>query len=189
MISLDGVIQGPGGPGEDIEGGFEYGGWVAPYGDEQYAQVVEKELQPADYLLGRKTFKIWERYWPEHDDFWPAVNQGTKYVFSNSLKSSNWENSVIINSSEEIKKIKNSKGKDLQVWGSSELVKLLLQEDLVDEIRLKIHPLILGKGKRLFDATAVPKAYILTDHVVTQKGVIIANYIRNGEIQTGTVET
>lgn len=187
MISLDGVMQAPGGPGEDPEGGFEFGGWVAPYGDEGYVKVVEKELELHDYLLGRKTFKIWENYWPEHDEFWPAVNVGTKYVFSNTVKETGWQHSVFLNSIDELKKLKNSKGMDLQVWGSSELVQLLLQHDLVDEIRLKIHPLILGKGKKLFSNNAVPAAYTLIDHIVTSNGVIIANYERAGDVQTGTV--
>ena len=187
MISLDGVIQAPGAPGEDPEGGFEYGGWVAPYGDEGYAKVVDKELQPHDYLLGRKTFQIWEHYWPEHDEFWPAVNEGNKYVFSNTIDQSDWKNSVFIKSVAEIKELKKSKGKDLQVWGSSELVHLLLEHDLVDELRLKIHPLILGKGKKLFNANAAAGAYTLVDHMVTSNGVVVANFERAGKIKTGTV--
>src|ERR1043165_1213594 len=90
MITLDGVMQAPGGPEEDTSGGFEYGGWTAPYGDEVYSEIVQKELQPADYLLGRKTFKIWEAYWPAHADFWPGINQGTKYVLSSTVKQSDW---------------------------------------------------------------------------------------------------
>lgn len=187
MISLDGVLQGPGAPGEDTEGDFKYGGWVAPYGDEAYAEAVQKELQTSDYLLGRKTFKIWEAYWPEHGNFWPAINEGTKYVLSNTVHESDWENSVFLKSVDDIKKLKDSEGRDLQVWGSSELVHLLLKNDLIDELRLKIHPLILGKGKKLFDEGAVPQAFSLRDSIVTPKGVIIANYRRSGMVQTGTV--
>ena len=88
MITLDGVMQAPGGPKEDTSGGFKYGGWTAPYGDEVYGKVVQKELKPADYLLGRKTFEIWAGYWPEHGDFWPGINEGTKYVFSKTMKKS-----------------------------------------------------------------------------------------------------
>ena len=88
MITLDGVMQAPGGPKEDTSGGFKYGGWTAPYGDEVYGKVVQKELKPADYLLGRKTFEIWAGYWPEHADFWPGINEGTKYVFSKTMKKS-----------------------------------------------------------------------------------------------------
>src|SRR5688572_4656196 len=151
MITLDGVMQAPGGPKEDTSGGFKYGGWVEPYSDEVYGKVVQKELKPADYLLGRKTFEIWAGYWPQHGDFWPGINKGTKYVFSKNLKKSDqlvtgWDNSVVIRNLSDIKKLRNSKGRDVQVWGSSVLVQLLLKNDLVDEVRLKIHPLTLGKG-------------------------------------------
>lgn len=183
MISLDGVMQAPGGPKEDTSGGFKYGGWSAPYGDEIYGQVVRKELEPADYLLGRKTFKIWANYWPKHGDFWPGINSGTKYVFSKKLKKSNplvrgWKNSVVIKSVGDIKKLKDSKGSDIHVWGSSKLVQLLFKHDLVDELRLKIHPLTLGKGKRLFDGGSIPAAFTLTESIVTTTGVIIASYKR-----------
>src|SRR6266853_3311104 len=96
FITLDGVMQAPGGPKEDTSGGFKYGGWVAAYSDEVYGKVVQKELKPADYLLGRKTFEIWAGYWPEHEDFWPGINEGTKYVFSKSMKKSDWKNSVFL---------------------------------------------------------------------------------------------
>ena len=192
MITLDGVMQAPGGPKEDTSGGFKYGGWTAPYGDEVYGKVVQKELKPADYLLGRKTFEIWADYWPEHGDFWPGINEGTKYVFSKSMKKSDpivtgWKNSVVIKNLADIKKLKNSKGSDIQVWGSSELIQLLLKNDLVDELRLKIHPLTLGKGKKLFDNGTIPAAFTLMESIVTSKGVIIANYKRAGKVKTGTV--
>jgi dihydrofolate reductase len=157
MITLDGVMQAPGGPKEDTSGGFKYGGWTAAYTDKVYGKVVKKELKPADYLLGRKTFKIWEDYWPEHADFWPGINEGTKYVLSKTIKKSKWKNSVFIKSVADIKKIKNSKGPDLQVWGSSKLVQLLLKNDLVDELRLKIHPLTLGKGKSCLTLARSPQ--------------------------------
>lgn len=192
MITLDGVMQAPGGPEEDPSGGFKYGGWTAPYADEAYGKVVEKELKPADYLLGRKTFEIWAGYWPEHGDFWPGINEGMKYVFFKSMKKSDqlvtgWKNSVVIKSLADIKKLKDSEGSDIQVWGSSELIQLLLKNDLVDELALKIHPLTLGKGKKLFDGGAVPAAFTLTESSVTPGGVIIANYKRAGKVRTGTV--
>jgi dihydrofolate reductase len=192
MITLDGVMQAPGGPKEDTSGGFKYGGWTAPYGDEVYGKVVQEELKPADYLLGRKTFEIWAGYWPEHGAFWPGINEGTKYVFSKSMKKSDpivsgWENSVVIKNLADIKKLKNSKGPDIQVWGSGGLVQLLLKNDLVDELRLKIHPLTLGKGKKLFDNGTIPTAFTLTESIVTPSGVIIANYKRAGAVKTGTV--
>jgi dihydrofolate reductase len=187
MITLDGVMQAPGGPEEDTSGGFKYGGWTAPYGDEVFMKIVEKELQPADYLLGRKTFDIFESYWPKHADFWPGINNGTKYVMSKTRKKSDWKNSVFIDSVEDIKKLKNSSGSDIQVWGSSRLIQLLLENDLADELRLKIYPLTLGKGKKLFADGAIPAAFTLTQSTVTPSGVIIASYKRAGEVKTGTV--
>lgn len=193
MITLDGVMQAPGGPKEDTSGGFKYGGWVAPYSDEVYGKVVQKELKPADYLLGRKTFEIWAGYWPEQGDFWPGINEGTKYVFSKSMKKSDpivtgWKNSVVIKNLADIKKLKNSNGSDIQVWGSSKLIQLLLKNDLVDELWLKIHPLTLGKGKKLFDGSTIAAAFTLTESIVTTSGVIIANYKRAGKVETGTIE-
>ncbi|HEX7755639.1 MAG TPA: dihydrofolate reductase family protein [Niabella sp.] len=193
MITLDGVMQAPGGPGEDTSGKFRYGGWVSPYSDEVYNKVVQKELKPADYLLGRKTYQIWAGYWPEHGDFWPGINKGTKYVFSKKLKKSDpmvtgWKHSVVIRNLSAIKKLKDSKGPNIQVWGSSKLIHLLLKHDLVDELRLKIHPLILGKGKKLFDDGIMPAAFKLTESVVTPGGVIIASYKRAGKVKTGTIE-
>ena len=188
MISLDGVMQAPGGTKEDKSGGFKYGGWTAPYGDEMYDKQVQKELkQPVEYLLGRKTFEIWENYWPEHADFWPGINDGTKYVLSGNRKKSDWKNTVFLKNLAGIKKLKNSKGPGIQVWGSSKLIQLLLKNDLVDELRLKIHPLTLGKGKKLFDGGTIPAAFTLTESTVTTSGVTIANYKRAGEVKTGTV--
>lgn len=127
MITLDGVMQAPGGPEEDTSGGFHYGGWTAPYTDEVFNKVLEKELQPATYLLGRKTFEIWAGYWPDHADFWPGINDGTKYVMSRTMKNSDWKNSVFLNDLTGIEKLKNSEGSDIQVWGSGELIQLLLK--------------------------------------------------------------
>jgi dihydrofolate reductase len=187
MISLDGVMQSPGAPKEDRSGGFKYGGWVAPYDDDAYGKAVESELIPSDYLLGRKTFEIWANYWPDHAEYWPGINEGTKYVLSKSMKKSDWKNSVFLKSLKDIKKLKKTKGPDIQVWGSSKLVKLLLKHDLVDELRLKIHPLTLGKGKKIFDNAANPGAFTLMDSTVTSTGVIMANYKRAGKVKTGTV--
>ena len=186
MITLDGVIQAPGGPKEDTSGGFKYGGWVAPFNDEAYEKAVQTELsEPTDFLLGRKTFKIWENYWPDHAEFWPRINEGTKYVLSKTVKKSNWKNSVFFTTVSQIKKVKNGEGPDIQVWGSGELIQLLLKNDLVDELRLKIHPLTLGKGKKLFVTGAIPATFKLVDSSVTPKGVIITHYKRAGEVTTG----
>ena len=188
MITLDGVLQAPGGPKEDTSGVFKYGGWTAPYGDEVGGKVVQKELkQPADYLLGRKTFEIWADYWPEHGDFWPGINEGTKYVMSGTMKKSDWKNTVFIESLEDIKNLKNSDGSDIQVWGSSKLIQLLLKNDLVDDLCLKIYPLTLGEGKKLFDDGPIPAAFTLIESSITTTGVIIAHYKRAGKVKTGTV--
>jgi dihydrofolate reductase len=187
MITLDGVMQAPGGPGEDTSGGFNYGGWVAPYGDEAGGKVMEKLMQPADLLLGRKTFEIWAGYWPEHADSWPGINDVTKYVMSNTMDRSDWQNSVFLNSVAAIEKLKASEGTDIQVWGSGKLIQLLLKHDLVDELWLMIHPLTLGEGNKLFDDGPIPAAFTLIESTVTPSGVIIANYKRGGEVKTGTV--
>lgn len=187
MITLDGVMQAPGGKKEDRSEGFKYGGWTAPYSDEVFGKEIQKELQPADYLLGRKTFEIWENYWPHHADFWPGINDGTKYVLSKTRKKSGWNNSVFVKTVADIKKLKKTKGSDIQVWGSSKLIHLLLKNDLVDELRLKIYPLTLGKGKRLFSNGAIPAAFTLFESTVTTTGVILANYKRAGKVKTGNV--
>ncbi|MHC2990126.1 dihydrofolate reductase [Pontibacter sp. HJ8] len=187
MISLDGVMQAPGGPEEDTSGGFQYGGWVAPYGDEVSDKVMEKLMKPADLLLGRKTFEIWADYWPEHESVWPGINDVTKYVLSTTMKKSDWKNSVFLHSLSDIQELKNSNGADIQVWGSSKLIQLLLKNDLVDELWLMIHPLTLGKGKKLFDDGPIPAAFTLKESTTTPSGVIIANYQRAGKIKTGTI--
>lgn len=185
MISLDGVMQAPGGPKEDQSNDFKFGGWTAPFGDEIYGNAVKKELQPADYLLGRKTFEIWEEYWPKHAEIWPGINDGNKYILSKTRKKSDWKNSNFIENLADIKKLKESEGLDIHIWGSSELVHLLLENDLVDELKLKIHPIILGEGKKLFADNAHPSGFTLTENTVTATGVILASYKRAGDIKTG----
>ena len=187
MITLDAVVQAPGGPEEDTSGGFKYGGWVAPYFDEVVDKIMEKQMKPADLLLGRRTFEIFASYWPEHEDGWPGISDVTKYVMSRTMKKSDWKNSVFLKSLADIKKLKNSKGSDIKVWGSGKLVQLLLKNDLVDELWLKIHPLTLGKGKKLFDNGMIPAAFTLIESTVTPSGVIIVNYRRAGEVKTGTI--
>jgi dihydrofolate reductase len=188
MITLDGVMQAPGGPEEDTSNGFKYGGWTAPYGDEVSAKALEKQLLQTDYLLGRKTFDIWEAYWPKHADFWPGINEGTKYVLSETRDESDWKNTVFLKNLEDVQKLKESEGSDIQVWGSSKLIQLLLKNDLVDELWLKIFPLTLGQGKKLFDDGTIPAAFELVDCTATPSGVIMANYRRTGNVKTGSVE-
>ncbi|MEO6813842.1 MAG: dihydrofolate reductase family protein [Ginsengibacter sp.] len=187
FITLDGVMQAPGGPGEDTSGGFKYGGWAASYGDDVFGKVLEKQMQPADLLLGRKTFQIFASYWPEHENGWPGINEVTKYVMSRTMEKSDWENSIFLKNLTDIKKLKNSKGSDIKVWGSRELIQFLLKNDLVDELWLKIFPLILGKGKKLFDNGTIPAAFKLIESTVTPSGVIIVNYKRAGKVKTGTI--
>jgi len=187
FITLDGVMQAPGGPEEDTSGGFKYGGWTAPYTDEVSAKVMEKQMAPADLLLGRKTFEIFASYWPEHANSWPGINEVTKYVMSRTVKKSDWKNSVFLKSLADIENLKNSKGSEIKVWGSGKLVQLLLSHDLVDELWLNIHPLTLGQGEKLFDEGTIPAAFTLIESTVTPSGVIVANYKRAGKVKTGTV--
>ena len=188
FITLDGVMQAPGGPEEDESGVFKFGGWSAPYGEEVLGKAMEKQMKSADLLLGRTTFDIFEKYWPEHAVSWPGINEVTKYVLSTTRNKSDWENTVFIESVEDIKKLKNTAGSDIQVWGSGKLTQLLLENHLVDELCLKIYPITLGIGKRLFDNGTMPAAFTLTESTITPSGVIIANYKRAGKVKTGTVE-
>jgi dihydrofolate reductase len=187
FITLDGVMQAPGGPEEDASNGFKYGGWSAPYGDEIFGKMMQKQMEPADLLLGRKTFEIFASYWPAHADYWPGINDVTKYVLSGTMEKSDWNNCVFLKSLADIQKLKNSEGSDLKVWGSGELTQLLLKNDLVDELCLKIYPLTLGTGKKLFDEGTIPAAFTLTESAITSEGVIFANYKRAGEVRTGTI--
>lgn len=183
-------MQAPGGPDEDASNGFKYGGWTAPYFTEANnaaGQLMQKQMKPADLLLGRKTFEIFASYWPQHADMWPSINDVTKYVVSKTLKTSDWKNSVFLESLEDIQKLKNSEGSDVQVHGSGNLAQTLLKHDLVDEFWLKTFPITLSTGKRLFGEGTVPAAFSLTESLVTPNGVIFANYRRAGEIKTGTV--
>lgn len=187
FISLDGVMQAPGGPEEDPSGGFRFGGWVAPYADEESGEILQKQMAPADLLLGRRTFEIFAAYWPEHAEHWPGINEVTKYVLSGTMEHSDWNNTVFLKNVADIRTLKHSEGTDLKVWGSGRLVQLLLQHDLVDELWLKIHPLTLGNGKKLFDDGPIPAAFTLVESQVTPGGVIVANYKRAGEVRTGRI--
>ena len=159
FITLDGVMQAPGGPEEDTSSDFKYGGWTAPYfheGDEAAGELMQKQMKSADLLLGRKTFEIFAAYWPEYADYWPGINEVTKYVMSKTMDKSDWQNSVFIKSVDDIKTLKNSEGSDIQVHGSGNLIQTLLKHDLVDELWLKTFPLTLGNGKRLFSEGTTP---------------------------------
>jgi dihydrofolate reductase len=184
FITLDGVVQAAGGPEE----GFKYGGWSAPYYDEALDEIAEKQKQPAkDLLLGRKTFEMFASFFPEHEDIWPGVNDVTKYVMSSTLEKSVWKNSVFLRSVDDVKKLKKSEGSDIQVHGSGNLVQTLLKHDLVDELWLLIHPLMLGTGNKLFDDGTIPAAFTLLESTATPSGVIAAHYKRAGEVKMGTM--
>lgn len=188
FVSLDGVMQAPGGPEEDPSENFKYGGWTAPYSDEESGKEMGKQMAGEyDLLLGRKTYDIFAGYWPKHTAMWPQVNKITKYIVSKTLQNPTWENSVVIKDLDGLKKLKNSDGTALQVYGSSNLVQTLLKNDLVDELWLKIYPVTLGNGKRLFGEGTIPAAFTLTHSLVTSSGVIFASYKRAGEVKTGTV--
>jgi dihydrofolate reductase len=179
------VIQAPGDPDEDTSGGFQYGGWIGPFSDDILGTVLGKQMNtPFDLLLGRKTFEIWAPYWPKHADAWPGVITATKYVASNTITSHEWQPSVFLNGdiAEKITKIKQQKGPDLNVWGSSNLLQTLFKYDLVDEFFLMIYPITLGFGKRLFADGTTPAAFELVEINVTSKGVIIVTYKRSSVI-------
>ena len=189
FITLDGVIQAGGGPQEDTSGGFAYGGWAAPYSDDVVGAVAHEQMNmPFDLLLGRKTFEIWAPYWPQHADVWPRVMTATKYVASNTVTSHQWQPSVFLSGvvAEHVKKLKQQQGPDLHVYGSANLVQTLMKDDLVDAFWLKIYPLTLGSGKRLFADGTIPAAFKVTESQVSPSGIIIANYERTGAVKTGS---
>jgi dihydrofolate reductase len=189
FITLDGVMQGPGGPTEDTSGNFSLGGWTVPYFDEFLGQVMTEQMsKPFDLLLGRKTFEVFASYWPHHQEEGAGINQATKYVASNTLTSHEWSKSVFLkgNVVAEIMKLKGQDGPDLQVHGSSNLIQTLLKHDLVDEFWLKIFPVTLGMGKRLFEGGTIPAAYTLVESQSSPHGVIVATFQRAGEVKTGS---
>ena len=187
FISLDGVMQAPGGPKEDTSGGFKYGGWTVPYFDDVSGKEMDRQMKGTyDLLLGRKTYDIFAAYWPQHENNWPGVNSKTKFVVSKTLKKPTWENTVVIKDVSALKKLKKSKGPDLQVHGSGNLIQTLLKNDLVDELWLKIFPITLGKGKRLFDKGAIPAAFTFIESKTSPSGVIFASYKRAGAVKTGS---
>ncbi|MEK7183973.1 MAG: dihydrofolate reductase family protein [Patescibacteria group bacterium] len=190
MVSLDGVMQAPGGPEEDTSGGFRYGGWTVPYSDESFGEILNKELSvPLDLLLGRKTYEIWAAYWPKQTGaIADPFNRATKYVVSDTVADFPWNTSVLIHDDvvAEITALKKADGPVLHVWGSSVLLQTLLKNDLVDELRLRIYPVTLGAGKRLFAEGTIPAAFELLDSQALPSGVILANYKRAGELTTGS---
>lgn len=191
FITLDGVIQAGGGPEEDTSSGFVYGGWQASYDDDIIGSIIQKQMSlPFDLLLGRKTFDIWAPYWSKHSDFWPGVMTATKYVASNTLTSSKWKPSVFLSGdiAEKVRELKKQDGPDLHVYGSANLLQTLMKYDLVDEFWLKIYPLTLGSGKRLFVDGTIPAAFKVTESTIGSSGIIAVNYARAGAVTTGSYE-
>ncbi|HET8845969.1 MAG TPA: dihydrofolate reductase family protein [Ktedonobacteraceae bacterium] len=190
FMTLDGVIQAGGGPEEDPSGGFAYGGWTAPYDDDVAGAVVEKQMNlPFDLLLGRKTFEIWASYWPHHAEGWPGAMSATKYVASNTMTSHEWQPTVFFGGdlAEKVRQLKQQPGPDLHVYGSANLLQTLMKHDVVDEFWLKIYPLTLGSGKRLFTDGTIPAAFKVTESLVSPGGIILVNYERAGAVTTGTI--
>lgn len=190
FITLDGVIQAPGGPEEDQSGDFKYGGWIAPYfadADDVVDRIMQRWMQSTDILLGKNTFKIWEPFWPKHAEMWMGINDVTKYVMSNSLDHSDWKNSVFLKNVDAVKKLKALEGGDIKVHGSANMAQTLFKHDLVDELCLMTFPIVLGTGKRLFAEGSTPRAFELTESLVTSSSVVFTYYKRVGDVKTGTV--
>lgn len=192
MLTLDGVMQAPGGPDEDTSSSFKYGGWIVPYADDAFDQVLKQELsKPFDLLLGRTTYDVFADYWPEKTSFvGTAFNKAHKYVVSgNGSIVLTWDDSSLITGDvvAGIKALKQGNGPDLQVHGSSVLAQTLLANDLVDELRLRIFPITLGTGKRLFESGTMPAAFEVIDTKALSSGVILANYRRAGDVKTGSL--
>ncbi len=192
MITIDGVMQAPGGSKEDTAEGFSFGGWTGPYNDKFTEKMFTRDMSGKfDLLLGRKTYEIFKGYWPEHAYAWPRINEVMKYVVSrNSSLKTDWNNSVLIGIDivKEIKKLKRGNGLDIEIWGSSNLIQTLLKNDLVDEIWLKIYPITLGTGKKLFSEGTIPVAFKLEECKISPKGVIFANYKKTGKVKTSEVK-
>jgi dihydrofolate reductase len=195
FITLDGVMQAPGGPEEDPTGGFKHGGWVAGYFDDFLGKVMVKQMnKPFDLLLGRKTYEIFAAHWPyvktNEDPIAAGINNAKKYVVSKTLKKLDWKNSELIKGdvAKEVKKLKEQDGPEIQVHGSGNLIQTLLKHDLVDELWLKIFPITLGRGKRLFAEGTIPAGFKLLGSETSPTGVIIASYARAGEVKTGSFE-
>ena len=190
MISLDGVMQAPGGPDEDTTGGYQYGGWTRTYSDESFGSKINEELSvPFDLLLGRKTYEIFAGYWPKQTgSIADPFNKAKKYVVSDAAVDRAWKESISIHGDvvAKIKVLKEEEGPMLQVWGSGNLIQTLLKNDLVDELRLRIFPVTIGTGKRLFAEGTTPAAFELIDSQALPSGVILANYKRAGEIKIGS---
>jgi len=191
FVTLDGVMQAPGGPEEDPTGGFSHGGWSVNHWDDVMGQQMAESMgKPFDLLLGRKTYEIFAAHWPHatDDPGAAALNSATKYVASRTLETVEWSNSILIEGdvAEEVAKLKDAAGPEIQVHGSGNLIQTLLEHDLVDEFRLMIFPVLVGSGKRLFGDGTVPAGLKLADSKTSTSGVVIATYERAGDLEYGS---
>jgi dihydrofolate reductase len=197
FISLDGVIQAPGGPEEDPSGNFRLGGWEVPYNDEAIGQaVLDLFSQPFELLLGRRTYDIWAAYWPRIGANSPShpiagpFNSVRKHVATHRPDTLGWQNSHALEGelADAIRALQHRDGANLLTWGSGDMVRQLLAAGLVDELRLLMYPVLLGRGKRLFGDNAQASAFTLAHSTSTPGGVLITRYVRSGEVRTGTFE-
>lgn len=197
FVSLDGVMQAPGGPEEDCSGGFRFGGWIVPYADKTTGQaVMDLFSQPFELLLGRRTYDIFAAYWPNiqadstHHTIADQFNAVPKHVATHRAESLTWHNSHALegNLVDAINALKRQDGPQLLTQGSGDLVRQLLAAGLVDELRLMTHPILLGRGKRLFDDNAQASAFTLVSSISSPGGVLITRYTRSGQVRTGSFE-
>ena len=190
FVTLDGVMQAPGGPEEDPSGGFEYGGWSVTGWDETMMEAMgEAESVPSDYVLGRKTYEIFAAHWPHVDDpMGVKLTDSTKYVASNTLESAEWANTVILSGDarEKVRELKASQGPVLRVLGSWDLIQSLAAADLVDEYGLWIFPVVVGKGKRIFGDDVAPAGFALADSTTSTTGVLMTTYRKKGPVEIGS---
>ena len=190
FVSLDGVMQAPGGPEEDASGGFRFGGWTVPYFDEAVGKEMDDQMgKPFDLLLGRKTYDLFASFWPHQTDPPAAsLNEARKYVASRKPRKLDWKNSTLLSGDvvEEVRKLKQEDGPELQVHGSADFIQTLLKNDLVDELWMKIFPVTLGEGKRLFGEGTSPAAFKVVKSTTSPSGVIVASYRREGDVKTGS---
>ncbi len=193
FLSLDGVYQGPGGPDEDRSGGFDRGGWSFPYADEDFGKLVIAWFAQADaFLLGRRTYEIFAAFWPHVTDAADSVasrlNGLPKYVASRTLQAASWEGTTLLagDVADEVRRLKAQPGRELQVHGSGDLLQTLMADDLVDEYRLFIYPVVVGSGRRLFREGAAPRSLKHATTATTSTGVVVATYERGGPLVTGS---
>jgi dihydrofolate reductase len=195
FLTLDGVMQAPGGPNEDRDGGFQHGGWLVPYFDDKIGEIMTRWTNRAGaFLLGRKTYEIFAGSWPKStdpaDEIATALNTRPKFVASRTLDKVNWNNSHLLKGdvAEEIAKLKAQEGGEIQVHGSSDLLQTLLNRDLIDTLRIWQFPVVVGTGKRLFGKGTIPRAFRLVDTDVATTGAVLHVYERAGGLRYGEVE-